>query len=256
MRLASKFQLDRVLDKTGQEMQQTKCSLFLTKSILLLSTGLLLCSCGRSSRQMLEDSKTASHYSAKALRSLGGKHEESRQVNSDRDFGWEVEQQSAADSPVHVAALDEDSVARAQEKSTNAKKHSSQKMVFPHYEKFASPTGELAQIMSNIRFETNDDLIRGKANIAKVMEIAKVLKKRPDILVYIEGHCDKRGTASYNLSLGSRRAASIQSMLVEQGIDKDRIATISFGKERPVKEGDDESAWSFNRRGQFKVYFR
>lgn len=234
-------------------MQQKQVSFFLTKSIFLLTAGLMLTSCERSSRQMLEDSKTASHYSAKALRSLGGKHEESRQVGSDRDFGWEVEQESLAGAPTHVAALDEDPKAKAKEQT---KSSSAEKNAFPHYEKFLSPTGELAQIMENIRFETNDDLIRGKANIARVMEIAKVLKKRPDILVYIEGHCDKRGTASYNLSLGSRRAASIQSMLIEQGIAKERIATISFGKERPIKEGDDESAWSFNRRGQFKVYFR
>lgn len=240
-------------------MQRRVISSYFPKVMTVLCTGLFLCSCNRSSRQVLEDSKTASHYSAKALRSLGGKHGESKQVQNDRDFGWEAEQETLAkqSGDAHIAALDEETRALSASKEVKQiTKKKADKIIIPHYEKFTSPTGELAQIMESIRFDTNDDIVRGKANISRIMQIAKTLKRRPDILVYLEGHCDKRGTASYNLSLGSRRASSIQSMLIEQGVDKERISTISFGKEKPLREGDDDSAWSVNRRGQFKVYFR
>lgn len=220
-----------------------------------LLTILLLTGCERSAGQMLEDTKTASHYSAKAIRSLGGKHGESRQVESERDFGWEQDQEERANSAPkeHIAALDASDAPSKQALKTSSKK---QAFSMPHYEKFTSAPGELAQVFQNIHFDTNDDEIRGKANIARVLRIAKLLKERPDIALYIEGHCDRRGTASYNLSLGSRRAASIKTMLVKEGANKERIACVSFGKERPLRAGDSETAWAENRRGQFKVYFK
>ncbi|HVO00623.1 MAG TPA: peptidoglycan-associated lipoprotein Pal [Candidatus Cybelea sp.] len=67
--------------------------------------------------------------------------------------------------------------------------------------------------------------------------------------VTIEGHCDERGTREYNLALGERRANSVANYLVALGVDKGRISTISYGKERPICTDSNESCWSQNRRG-------
>jgi peptidoglycan-associated lipoprotein len=74
------------------------------------------------------------------------------------------------------------------------------------------------------------------------------LKANPGVRVTLEGHCDERGTREYNLALGDRRANSAKNFLAAQGIDVSRIATISYGKERPVAEGGDEAAMAQNRR--------
>ena len=82
---------------------------------------------------------------------------------------------------------------------------------------------------------------------------AEVLKKYPTWIITIEGHCDERGTAEYNLALGERRAVSARTYLVSLGIPADRIKTVSYGKEFPFDPGHDESAWSKNRRAHFVV---
>lgn len=82
---------------------------------------------------------------------------------------------------------------------------------------------------------------------------ARVLKLNPGLDVVIEGHCDERGTIEYNLALGQRRAASVRDYLIGLGVDANRLRTVSYGEERPVANGNDESAWSRNRRGQFVV---
>jgi peptidoglycan-associated lipoprotein len=74
------------------------------------------------------------------------------------------------------------------------------------------------------------------------------LKQYGDINVTVEGHCDERGTREYNLALGERRASAAKKYLVGLGVSANRIATISYGKERPAVVGSDESAWSQNRR--------
>jgi peptidoglycan-associated lipoprotein len=67
----------------------------------------------------------------------------------------------------------------------------------------------------------------------------------------IEGHCDERGTEEYNRALGERRALALREALAKAGVSPDRIRTISYGKDRPVNPGHDESAWAQNRRGEF-----
>ena len=74
------------------------------------------------------------------------------------------------------------------------------------------------------------------------------LRKYPNVRVTIEGHCDERGTREYNLALGDRRANSAKTFLVNAGVPAGRITVISYGKERPVATGSDESAWAQNRR--------
>jgi peptidoglycan-associated lipoprotein len=81
----------------------------------------------------------------------------------------------------------------------------------------------------------------------------QLLKTFPDVVVKIEGHCDEKGTVEYNLSLGQKRAQSAQDYLTGLGIAANRISTISYGKERPAVQGNDEAAWSKNRRCEFRI---
>lgn len=82
---------------------------------------------------------------------------------------------------------------------------------------------------------------------------AEFLKNNPSVEVQVEGHCDERGGVQYNIALGEKRAKSIKDYLVALGVSREKITTISFGKERPIAFGHDESAWSKNRRGNFVV---
>ena len=80
---------------------------------------------------------------------------------------------------------------------------------------------------------------------------AKLLRDNPDLSVSVDGHCDERGTVEYNQALGQKRAEAVQQYLSDQGIPSTRFRVISYGKERPVDEGHDESAWARNRRVEF-----
>ena len=82
---------------------------------------------------------------------------------------------------------------------------------------------------------------------------AEILKKNAKWVVTIEGHCDERGTAEYNLALGERRAIAVKTFLVSLGIPPDRVRTISYGKEFPFDPGKTDEAFSHHRRGHFVI---
>jgi peptidoglycan-associated lipoprotein len=82
---------------------------------------------------------------------------------------------------------------------------------------------------------------------------AALLKKYPTWTVTIEGHCDERGSAEYNLALGERRAVAARAYLVSLGISADRLRTVSYGKEFPFDPGHDEAAFAKNRRAHFVI---
>jgi peptidoglycan-associated lipoprotein len=82
---------------------------------------------------------------------------------------------------------------------------------------------------------------------------AEILKKYPSWVITLEGHCDERGTAEYNLALGEKRAIAARTYLVSLGVPADRLRTVSYGKEFPFDPGHDEAAWSKNRRAHFVV---
>lgn len=86
--------------------------------------------------------------------------------------------------------------------------------------------------------------------IAVLNENLTVLKAHPEIKVVVEGHCDERGTVEYNIALGERRAKSVEEYYISGGVDKSRIRTISYGKERPIDPGHTEESWTKNRRGE------
>jgi peptidoglycan-associated lipoprotein len=82
---------------------------------------------------------------------------------------------------------------------------------------------------------------------------AEVLKKYGTWMITIEGHCDERGTAEYNLALGERRALSASAYLVSLGIPANRLRTVSYGKEFPFDPGKNEEAYARNRRAHFVI---
>lgn len=81
---------------------------------------------------------------------------------------------------------------------------------------------------------------------------ARLMREREGRIL-VEGHCDERGTAPYNMSLGWKRANEVKRHLVSLGIDANRIETVSYGKEKPFVRGEGESVWSQNRRAHFTV---
>ena len=91
------------------------------------------------------------------------------------------------------------------------------------------------------------------ANQKTLDENAALLKRYPSWAVTIEGHCDERGTAEYNLALGERRAGTARTYLVSLGIAADRLRTVSYGREFPFDPGHDEAAFSKNRRAHFVI---
>jgi peptidoglycan-associated lipoprotein len=82
---------------------------------------------------------------------------------------------------------------------------------------------------------------------------AAIMKKYPTWMVTIEGHCDERGTAEYNLALGERRATSVKTYMVSLGIPADRIRIVSYGKEFPFDPAHTDEAWAKNRRAHFVI---
>lgn len=86
-----------------------------------------------------------------------------------------------------------------------------------------------------------------------LQENAAIMKKYPAWQITIEGHCDERGTAEYNLALGERRALAAKNYLVSLGVPADKVKTVSYGKEFPFDPGHDDAAWSLNRRAHFVI---
>jgi peptidoglycan-associated lipoprotein len=80
-----------------------------------------------------------------------------------------------------------------------------------------------------------------------------ILNANPSMRIRIAGHTDERGSDEYNIALGQRRAAAAKRYLVSQGIAEDRIDVVSFGEERSLVQGSDESAWAQNRRDEFEI---
>jgi peptidoglycan-associated lipoprotein len=83
---------------------------------------------------------------------------------------------------------------------------------------------------------------------------ASAYLKYRDYKLVVEGHCDERGTAEYNLALGEKRAMEAAKYLADLGIEKERIKTISYGKEMPLDKGNNEDAWAKNRRAHFVIF--
>jgi peptidoglycan-associated lipoprotein len=101
--------------------------------------------------------------------------------------------------------------------------------------------------MSEIRGDGRDALTKDAALLKQIFQ------QDPNFSVVVEGHCDERGSAEYNLALGDRRATAAKDFLVQQGVPADRLKTISYGKERPQCTEASEDCWQKNRRAHLSA---
>ncbi len=106
--------------------------------------------------------------------------------------------------------------------------------------------------LSDAFFDFDSSQIRDDAKSA-LQKDADWMKRWTSTKVMVEGHCDSRGTAEYNLALGDRRAQAVHDYLVSLGVPADRVQTVSKGKEQPFCAEENESCWSQNRRGHFLI---
>ena len=106
-------------------------------------------------------------------------------------------------------------------------------------------------LASMIHFDYDKSNIRSD-DMGTLDQKVAILQANPELRIRIGGHCDERGSDEYNLALGNRRAQSAKQYLVSHGIDASRIETQSWGEEKPLVDGHDESAWSKNRRDEFE----
>ena len=103
-------------------------------------------------------------------------------------------------------------------------------------------------------YDKNDIREDARAALTKDADALKaIFASFPDSSVTIEGHCDDRGSAEYNLALGDRRATAAKEFLVQLGVSGDKLKTISYGKERPQCTDHDEACWQKNRRAHFST---
>lgn len=111
-------------------------------------------------------------------------------------------------------------------------------------------TEEKFSQFDDVRFDFDQSVVNEDGRRTSQV-VADYLKKNPKAKVQIEGHCDERGTAEYNLALGERRATAVMTYLASLGVSKAALSTVSFGKEKPLDPGHDEEAWAKNRRAHF-----
>ena len=112
---------------------------------------------------------------------------------------------------------------------------------------------EVPAALAPLYFDTDLAVLRPKAR-DELKHYAKSILDHPEWgVVEIEGHCDERGSDSYNLVLGTRRAAAVERRLVEMGVPPSRLVTRTFGEQRPAVRGHDELAWRHNRRSELRV---
>jgi peptidoglycan-associated lipoprotein len=119
-----------------------------------------------------------------------------------------------------------------------------------------TPGDRLSSSVQDAYFDYDKSDIRGDAQTTlqqNATALKAVLADFPTLTVVIEGHCDDRGSAEYNLGLGDRRASAAKEYLVQLGIPADRLQTISYGKERPQCTDQNEACWQKNRRVHFSA---
>jgi peptidoglycan-associated lipoprotein len=106
----------------------------------------------------------------------------------------------------------------------------------------------VARAGSDTVYFGTDEIALDEPSKATLAAQAKWMLANPNVRASIEGHADERGTREYNMALGERRANSARDYLLSQGVPAARLLVTSWGKERPVATGSDESSWAQNRR--------
>jgi peptidoglycan-associated lipoprotein len=119
-----------------------------------------------------------------------------------------------------------------------------------------APLSERITALQDAFYDYDKSDVRDDARSALTKDadlLKSIFQDFPDAVITVEGHCDERGSAEYNLGLGDRRAASAKEFLVQLGVPTDKLKTISYGKERPVCTDANEECWQRNRRAHFST---
>ncbi|HRW58485.1 MAG TPA: OmpA family protein [Chlamydiales bacterium] len=224
------------------------------KKVGIFSLTLLLTmsffSCQKNSNETWENVKTAGNYLHKGIDSLwsGDKDSKLLGLNSQNDGPQEEDYLPLEDSDL-----------RSQFKATDtaiAQSSKTAKSGIPNYAHYKKPSNNTASIFKNIYFPPDGHVVQEKEDLQIIADIVRFLKKNRSANLIIEGHCDETMPASYNMALGTRRANQLRVLLIKQGVDSNRLFTVSYGKEKPIALGHTKNDWAKNRRVEFKLYER
>ena len=213
------------------------------KTLLVAVLAFFLTSCNHNSNQTWEDVKTAGRYVQKNVNSWWGKDQESRMFSSDDEFVGPTSEEFIPlnDEDLRALALSGDDAIPQPRVSPGEKD-------VPSFHNFRK-----AEFVS-VHFATDEHILHEKSDIQTVQRILDYLKKHPKAYLLVEGHTDERAPASYNMALGMRRANYVRAQMVKNGIDPNRVYTVSHGKEQPLALGHSPEDWKKNRRAEFRVY--
>jgi len=225
--------------------------------LVLLSACYLFSGCARSSSEVWDDTRSAGRYFALGVKSLSGEVADSRQVR----YRDEFYNQREFDLSDEFIALQDDAGndMLCRENVPQARDIPGDPGTgLPSIEGFRDPTADpkLSSTFRNVHFPYNNSQLKGDDNLKVIRNVAEYMKKHKNVYVFVEGHCDERGEEAYNFALGTRRSNTVRNLLVKEGVDPERIYTVSYGKDRPLVVGRDETTWAINRRAQFKIYER
>lgn len=227
------------------------------RALFLVLTAAVLCliqtGCKRSASDVWEDAKTCGRQMGRGVGALTGQRGTSKQLRSQDDFRGPCDND-------FIPLRDEDIAHRfATEMNAPQPMHEPGEYGsgLPGIDGFSTPaTAEQMRCFQNLHFDTNEYQIRGVENKQILSNVANYCGRNPNLYIFVEGHCDMRGPAAYNLALGAKRSSAVRNYLVENGVDPDRVHTISYGKERPLNEGSSPEILQANRRAEFKLYFK
>jgi len=226
--------------------------------LLIITTG-----CQRTSDEVWEDTKTAGRYLGKGLRAFAGQQQsDSRQVSSYQDFAGPIEEDfvSLKDEDLYQKLTLGDAGTLQNIDAYSSIHHSRETpgelgSNIPGITGFNTPDQMyVSNIFKRMHFAYNEDKLLGNNNMQAIENISRYMKDNPNVYIFVEGHCDQRGSASYNLALGTRRSNSVRNTLIKAGVDLNNVFTVSYGKERPLAMEDTSEAWSQNRRAEFKIF--
>lgn len=208
---------------------------------------LIATSCSHNSSETWENVKTAGRYMQRGVDSVLGKDYDSKMLTSDEEFYGPFDDD-------FIPLEDADLRNQFSDAALPAPKGTPGQFGIPNLDSFYAPPEALKGVFSSVHFNTDEHILRDRNEIANLMHLADYLKKHPAVYVVIEGHCDERASASYNMALGMRRANAVRSFLVKNGADLNRIYTISRGKEQPLALGHSNEDWKVNRRSEFRIF--
>lgn len=148
------------------------------------------------------------------------------------------------------AAINSDDIEVTQQQQQQQESQSLIQKVGINMLRSKSSNNEAVTESSNIQFAF-DSFQLSESAMKQLKDLAKSLNEDKQTQILVAGHCDARGTKDYNLILGEKRAIAVKNFLVNNGVAKSRIQTISYGEERPLESAATEEAYGINRRAEF-----